>query len=205
MNEYLPTADSLVRAARQIFARQGFAGSSVRSITAAAGVNLGAITYHFGSKQALYNAVLSQTLAPFRERLAAAAATRGSALDRIERFLRAAFDHMAEHPDLPRLLLQQLATGQQLPLAVESTMRANIGVLAGLIRDGQLEGSITTGDPRLLAFSVGGQPVLLALLRDALSQAVALDQSDSGTRRSLVDSVVRFTQAGLANHGESAA
>ncbi len=205
MNEYLPTADSLVRAARQIFARQGFAGSSVRSITAAAGVNLGAITYHFGSKQALYNAVLSQTLTPFRERLAAAAATRGSALDRIEWFLRAAFDHMTKHPDLPRLLLQQLATGQQLPLAVESTMRANIGVLAGLIRDGQLEGSITTGDPRLLAFSVGGQPILLALLRDALSQAVALDQSDPGTRRSLVDSVVRFTQAGLANHGESAA
>ncbi len=84
-------------------------------------------------------------------------------------------------------------------------MRANIGVLAGLIRDGQLDGSITTGDPRLMAFSVGGQPILLALLRDALSQAVALDQSDAGTRRSLVDSVVRFTQAGLANHGDSAA
>ncbi len=205
MKESIQTADNLVRAARQIFAQQGFAGSSVRSITAAAGVNLGAITYHFGSKQALYNAVLSQTLAPFRERLAAAAASGGSALDRIERFLRAAFDHLAEHPDLPRLLLQHLATGQHLPLAVESTMRANIGVLAGLIRDGQLDGSISTGDPRHLALSVGGQPILLALLRDALSQAVALDQGDAGTRRSLVDSVVRFTHAGLANSGDSAA
>ena len=195
----------LIRTARQIFAQQGFDGSSIRKITASAGVNLGAITYHFGSKHGLYEAVLEQVLTPFRERLAQAAASHGPALARIEVFLRAAFDHMQQQPDLPRLILQQLAMGRHLPPIVHTTMRANIGVLAGLIADGQREGSIRSGDPQLMALSVGGQPILLALLRDALSQAVSLDQNHPETRKNLVDSVVRFTRAGLAQSGEVAA
>ena len=183
---------------------RSFAGSSVRAITTKAKVNLGAITYHFGSKYALYEAVLESVLTPFRERLVSAAAAGGSALTRIERFLRAAFDHTAAEPDLARLILQQLATGHPLPVVTRSTMRANIGTLAELIREGQLDGSIRSGDPRLMALSVGGQPILLALLREALSQAVALDQSDPETRTALVDSVVRFTRAGLML-GEAAA
>ncbi len=204
MNE-LDTAGTLIRTAREVFAQQGFAGSSVREITAAAGANLGAITYHFGSKQALYEAVLEDTVTPFRRRLAAAAAIDGAALDRIERFLRESLDHMAEHPDLPRLLLQQLAAGPPLPSTVESTMRANVGTLAGLIRDGQRDGTIRDGDPRLMAFSVGGQPIMLALLRDALSQSVGLDQDDPTTRARLAEGVIRFVRAGLALPGDAAA
>ncbi|MEE8117800.1 MAG: TetR/AcrR family transcriptional regulator [Gemmatimonadales bacterium] len=204
MNEST-TAGALIRTAREVFAQQGFAGSSVREITAAAGANLGAITYHFGSKQALYEAVLEDTVTPFRRRLAAAAETGGEALDRIEGFLREALDHMAEHPALPRLLQQQLAAGPPLPPTVKSTMRANIGTLAKLIRDGQREGTIRDGDPRLMAFSVGGQPIMLALLRDALSQSVGLDQDDPTTRARLAESVVRFVRAGLALKGSATA
>ena len=204
MNEST-TAGILIRTAREIFAQQGFAGSSVREITTAASANLGAITYHFGSKQALYDAVLEDTVTPFRQRLAAAAATSGAALDRIERFLREALDHMAEHPDLPRLLQQQLATGPPLPPTIESTMRTNIGTLAGLIRDGQRDGTIRDGDPRLMAFSVGGQPIMLALLRDALSQSVGLDQDDPTTRAHLAESVIRFVRAGLVLQGGATA
>jgi hypothetical protein len=84
-------------------------------------------------------------------------------------------------------------------------MRANIGTLAALIRDGQREGTIRDGDPRLMAFSVGGQPILLALLRDALAQSVGLDQDDPTTRTHLADSVIRFVRGGLAPHVDPAA
>ena len=46
--------ERLIEAARQQFARVGFDAASVRDITARAHANLGAITYHFGSKEALY-------------------------------------------------------------------------------------------------------------------------------------------------------
>lgn len=201
MNESTPEA--ILTAARRLFAQRGFEGATVRSITAEAGANLGAVTYHFGSKDALHQAVLDQALTPLRVRLAETASGPGAPLDQIEAVLRAMFAHLAEHPDLPRLMLQQLATGDRLPGIVRQTMQANIGLIAGLIRKGQDQGSIRTGDPQHMALSVGGQPVFLALLRNALQQAVALDQDDPATHQQLVDSVVRFVRAGLTAHAEN--
>lgn len=50
----------LLEAAGQLFARDGFHGVSTRALANAANVNLAAITYHFGGKQALYHEVLRQ-------------------------------------------------------------------------------------------------------------------------------------------------
>ncbi len=47
------TRDDLLRAARDVVRDQGLAGATSRDITAAAGANLAAITYHFGSKEDL--------------------------------------------------------------------------------------------------------------------------------------------------------
>ena len=47
------TRDRIFLAAERLFAQKGFAAVSVRDITADAGVNLAAVNYHFGSKDAL--------------------------------------------------------------------------------------------------------------------------------------------------------
>ena len=201
MNEST-TADTLVAAARQVFAQQGFAGASVRTITSQAGANLGAVTYHFGSKDALYQAVLEQAVTPLRQRVAAAAQGAGAPLTRIERILRALFDHMAEYPHLPRLVLQELATGHGLPPVVRNAMQANIGAVVRLIEQGQSEGTIRAGDAHHMALSVGAQPMFLALVRDALAQAVSLNQDDPETRRDLVENAVRFVRRGLSADAE---
>jgi AcrR family transcriptional regulator len=197
MNDSISTPEALLEAANRLFAERGFDGSSVRDITAEAGANLGAVTYHFGSKDALHHAVLERALVPFRTKLAETAAAPGHPLDRIEAVLRAVFQHLADHPDIPRLIVQQLAAGTELPTVVRTTMQANIGLMAQLIREGQQHGSITSGDPQLLALSVGSQPIFLALVRHALRQAVSLDPADPATRQALADSVVRFVRRGL--------
>ncbi len=46
--------DRLLRAAIDVFGRRGYAAASTRMIASAAGVNLQAITYYFGSKHGLY-------------------------------------------------------------------------------------------------------------------------------------------------------
>ena len=51
------TTQSILEAARELFAERGYDGASIRAITARAGVNLGAVTYHFGTKERLYLAV----------------------------------------------------------------------------------------------------------------------------------------------------
>lgn len=51
------TRDRLLQSAGEEFARVGFRSASVRAICEAAGANVSAVKYHFGSKEELYLAV----------------------------------------------------------------------------------------------------------------------------------------------------
>lgn len=52
----------LLAAAAKLFEEQGFAETSTREVCTAAGLNPGAIHYHFGDKEGLYRAVLAVPL-----------------------------------------------------------------------------------------------------------------------------------------------
>lgn len=200
MNQTSATAADLITAATTLFARNGYRGTSVRAITRAAGTNLGAITYHFGSKDALYDAVFQAVVEPSVQHLAHAGTGAGTAIERIERVVRALFGYLERRPEFPRLLAHHLAGSRPMPDSGRRTMRANIGLLSLLIAEGQRDGSIREGDPFLLALSVGAQPMFLALMKQALREGAAIDQADPHTRGQLVGSVVGFVREGLARH-----
>jgi AcrR family transcriptional regulator len=69
------TRERILGVAETLFARHGFAGASLRQVTAAAKVNLAAVNYHFGSKESLIEEVFRRRLDELnRHRLAALAA-----------------------------------------------------------------------------------------------------------------------------------
>ncbi len=57
----------ILDAAEALFMERGFEATSLRAITAAAGVNLAAVNYHFGSKEELFQAVLTRRLDPMNQ------------------------------------------------------------------------------------------------------------------------------------------
>ncbi|WP_431685909.1 TetR/AcrR family transcriptional regulator [Hahella sp. NBU794] len=59
------TVDRILDAAEQLFAERGFSETSLRQITSKAKVNLAAVNYHFGSKNALIQAVFARFINPF--------------------------------------------------------------------------------------------------------------------------------------------
>lgn len=192
------TADALLRAARTVFAERGYDGASIRAITREAGVNLGAVTYHYGSKRELYSAVLESVLGPLEERVVAATRGEGSATERIEATVRAFFQHLAENPDQPRLLLQEVTAGKTPPPAVRRIMRRVLGSVIGTVQDGQAGGTIRDGDAILLAAGIISQPVYMSLIQNVARELVGLDATDPGTRARIVDHAVTFVRHGLA-------
>lgn len=58
------TKERVIAAAERLFAERGFAGTSLRGVTSAAGVNLAAVHYHFGTKDALLQAVFDHRIGP---------------------------------------------------------------------------------------------------------------------------------------------
>src|SRR5215467_8162923 len=72
------TRTRILDAAEALFMQHGFEGTSMRTLTASAGANLAAVNYHFGSKDALIEAV-------FRRRLDPMNTARIAELDRLEK------------------------------------------------------------------------------------------------------------------------
>ena len=192
------TAAALRRAARTVFAEQGYDGASIRAITAAAGANLGAVTYHFGSKRALYEAVVEDVMGPLADRVTAAASGSAPPLERAAAVVRAYFAYFGEHHDVPRLMLQELANGRDLPPAAARNMGRMLGALSALIASGQADGTMRPGEPRLMALAVVSHPLHLHLVRPQLRAFAALDIDDPALRGRLVENAVRFVRGGLA-------
>lgn len=61
------TRQRILDAADRLFGERGFRGTSMRALTAEAGVNLAAVNYHFGSKQELLRAALLRHLEPMND------------------------------------------------------------------------------------------------------------------------------------------
>lgn len=61
------TRSAILDAAEHLFATAGYAATTLRQLTAQAGVNLAAVHYHFGSKEDLARALLLDRVAPINE------------------------------------------------------------------------------------------------------------------------------------------
>jgi AcrR family transcriptional regulator len=61
------TKTRILDAAEHLFMEHGFEATSLRQLTSAAGVNLAAVNYHFGSKEELFQAVLTRRLDPMNQ------------------------------------------------------------------------------------------------------------------------------------------
>jgi AcrR family transcriptional regulator len=70
MSEPISTKGRILDAAEKLFGMNGFEATSLRDITAEAGVNLAAVNYHFHSKDSLIDATIERRIEPVnRKRL----------------------------------------------------------------------------------------------------------------------------------------
>lgn len=61
------TKEQIITVAERLFAERGFAGTALRNVVSEAGVNLAAVSYHFGSKEELFRAVVCRFARPVIE------------------------------------------------------------------------------------------------------------------------------------------
>lgn len=199
------TRAALLAAGRAMFARRGYDGSSVRDITREAGANLGAVTYHFKSKRGLYTAVLVEGITPLVDRVGQAANSPGTPLQRLDAVVEVFFAYVALNPDLPRLMMQEMAVGKVPPPELVALIRRNAGYVAGILTAGAKDGSIRAVNPVLGAVSIVSQPVFLNIMSPLLREVGGLDLSDPAVRAVVVRHVKTFLREGLSGSREASA
>lgn len=158
------TRGRLVRSARKFFGEKGFRGACIREITADAGANLGAVTYHFGSKRGLYTAVLEELFDGLATRLERLAASQAPPPEAVRALIATLFAFFQESPDAPALILHQLTGEETIPEPVARHQRRVLAAVEQLVRAGQAEGRFRALDPVLVTFSIVSQSVWFALV-----------------------------------------
>lgn len=111
--EALDTRHRILLTAERFYAERGFDGTSMRSLTEDAGVNLAAVNYHFGSKKALMWEMFRAKIVPLNtERIrlldAAQAKPGGATLEDVfDALLRPMFE-VAKGPDGPNIIFLRM-------------------------------------------------------------------------------------------------
>ena len=103
------TKHKLLGAALASFSTKGYDASTTRGIEAAAGVKRGLISYHYGSKQALWKASAEHIMAVSERELSEAMKSLAQVdkASRLRFFVRAYVAFCARHPELNRLMIQE--------------------------------------------------------------------------------------------------
>src|SRR6266508_880149 len=96
----------IVAAAREEFARRGFAGARVEQIAQRAGVNKQLLFYYYHSKRGLFQAVLAESAGELETALTSLSLPAGGPLERLRLTLQAQFEFLARHPQMVALLGQ---------------------------------------------------------------------------------------------------
>ncbi len=199
------TRERILVRAEELFARQGYAGTSVREITGAAGCNLAAVNYHFGSKLGLYREVFARRLATLREQRIASirrtmASEHGSVTieDVLEAFADAFLEPLLDRSHGRRLVVllgRELLDPQLEPEVFAAEMQVPVRKA--------LSDALMTVDPALdrrrLALSIES---FVAQLVHVVHLKRFTDDLGGGTGPGLdlsemVDHIVRFTGAGI--------
>lgn len=167
--------DRILDAASAVFAERGFAGARVDAIAERAAVNKAMLYYHVGDKMALYAAVLMRNFDHVQGAVDRALTVQGSARTRLEAVVTALTQVVQDHPDHPRIVLREIASGGvHLPPEVLARMLDVVAVVRDLLEDGMASSEFRRLDPVLTHFTIVGALVFLNATAPVRRRAVEL-------------------------------
>jgi AcrR family transcriptional regulator len=152
--------EALLKAARNYFSSRGFQRAPLRAIAAEARVNPAMVHYYFGSKEGLFIAMLSETVAPLIDELERLDA-RGAGRDALLGFLRHYANTLLKEPWLPNLLVREVMFQEG---RVRDAFIARFASRASGSLRGLLERDIEAGELRAEIDPVFGALGILSLI-----------------------------------------
>ena len=108
MTKDLDTESRILKAAKEVFFRKGYAGARTQEIADAAGINKGLLHYYFKSKDNLFLAIFKQGFLDLAQRTNEIFESDVPLLTKLEQFVDRYLDFLTEHPYLPSFILQEL-------------------------------------------------------------------------------------------------
>jgi TetR/AcrR family transcriptional regulator len=194
-----PGARRIESAAQRLFAKRGFAGTSMADIAAAAGVSKATVFHHYRSKDQLYGALINDAVAGFREQLVPLLDAEGEMQRSLQKFVAAHVERLARMGGTLQLVMRGILDGSPGSLKALSggAMAENFSLIVAALRRAQQRGAISAdADAGLAAV------VLLCTTWFVIQNAAAVrrnpDLAVTATADSYAAELARLLYLGLA-------
>jgi TetR/AcrR family transcriptional regulator len=201
-NQRERTRGSILEAALQAFAANGYDGASVRDIAAAAGINHAMIRYHFDGKEELWKAAVDFLFERLNREMALSKddrrAMRDGDVSKYADFLRRYVRYCARHPEHARIMVQECVRDtDRLRWAVERHIIPGHNGLAGMIDTLQAKGVLPQGSFVSLLYMMVASCQMAFALGAEVRLATGTDMTEEAAIEAHADAVVAlFCRAG---------
>ena len=134
--------EHILQVAEELFAENGFDGTSVRMLAEAAKVNLAMISYYFGSKEKLFETLVETRTSVLREILKTITETIPDPLERLEAIMVAYMDRILNNTRFHRIIHRQISlqSRSEMNETIINILMKNGVSVAEVIMEGQKSG-----------------------------------------------------------------
>jgi AcrR family transcriptional regulator len=137
--EFNDKQQNILQVAEKLFAEKGFDGTSIRDIAKEANINIAMISYYFGSKEKMLEALVLSRMADLKILLTNLAKETTSPLEKIEKLIELYVSRICNNRGIYKIMYFELNTQQRLKsMEVFSEIKkSNLEQIAKIITEGQ--------------------------------------------------------------------
>lgn len=160
MAEYETTREKIKMAALEVFVDKGYDGARMQEIADRAGANKAMIHYYFTSKDALFEAIIRETFEELFELFAEVWRFENlNPEELIPKIVHTHFQFIAEHPNLPRIIIRELNSGNPIAEKVltelfEQLRSSKLDDAIEIITSGIATGKLREVNPRQTLWNI---------------------------------------------------
>ena len=188
--------ERILTEAARLFADKGYAATSVREITQAAGATNPMMYYYFGSKVELYEAILSESMDRLSSQVSEILGRPGTFSERLVELITYHFEMVVERPDATRLFFRVFLgpdEEKQLIASMRQMSDKHECLMAQAIQEAQERGELRPCSWRTLEMLLGGM-IMHPILK-------YLDHEDVELNRETAEALVELFMAGAGREG----
>jgi len=189
--------EKLLTAGTLLFASKGFAGVSIRELATAAGVNSALVSYYFGGKEGLYEAVITAQYERLLVKFEAIAAATSPVEEKIRMYADVIRrNHTEDQPLMARLIQGELSSPTACMEKVLRKYTFRIAhIVSDVLRQGVQNGSFRQDvDPVFAALSLAGMLNFYFILREVTK---AIVPEFSGRDQEFVETALKIYLKGM--------
>jgi len=200
-------AERLLDAATELAVEQGFDACGLREIAARAEVSSGMISYYFGDRQGLYEAMFQRAFDRISSKVDALMADPSiGGDDRLDELVRLHVATIAADPWLPRLLIREVLAETESSLKTELASRVGQGpmkLMIDWIKEEQKRGVLRSDlDPRMMAMTLASLSAFPFVMLPIIGEEIGLTLDETFPDR-LIEHNQRLLARGIRAISES--